>query len=133
MNKGMNMTATFTYDIYSFSDLHKDAYGRRPGNYYYEWLENTTDEERQAEWDFLCRTADQRELARQQDEAASLELLEIQLTKTMADNKVDRATAIRWLDDAYGTRGDYQFLDYYLGVKYGTIEGMLGIKGRNLG
>jgi hypothetical protein len=51
----------------------------------------------------------------------------------MSDNKVDVATAIRWMDDAYGTNGDYQFLDYYLGVKYGTIEGMLGIKGRNLG
>jgi hypothetical protein len=129
----MNMTATCTYDIYSFSDLHKDAYGRRPGNYYYEWLENSTDAERQAEWDFLCRTADQRELDRLQEEADALVRLEAQLAKTMADNRVDMATAIRWLDDAYSTNGDYQFLDYYLGVKYGTIEGMLGIKGRNLG
>jgi len=133
MNKGMNMTATFTYDIHSFSDLHKDAYGRRPTSSYYKWMDSATATELQQEWDYLCREADLREQARQQDEAASLELLEIQLTKMMADNKVDRATAIRWLDDAHGTNGDYQFLDYYLGVKYGTIEGMLGIKGRNLG
>jgi len=43
------METTYTYDIYSFSDLHKDAYGRRPGNYYYEWLEAATNEERQKE------------------------------------------------------------------------------------
>ena len=127
------MTATYTYDVDSFSDLYKEANGFRPGSSYYEWMQVATSEELQKEWNFLCRTADLREQARQQDEAASLELLEIQLTKMMADNKVDRATAIRWLDDAHGTNGDYQFLDYYLGVKYGTIEGMLGIKGRNLG
>jgi len=127
------MTTIYTYDIYSFSDLHKDAYGRRPGNYYYEWLENSTDDERQAEWDFLCRTADQRELDRQQEEASALESLKAQLTKTMAENKVDVATAIRWMDDAYGTQGDCQYLDYHLGVKYGTIETMLGRKPLNVG
>ena len=127
------VAVSYSYDIYSFSDLHKDAYGRRPGNYYYEWLEKATDEERQKEWDFLCSTADQRDRDRLQEESSALVRLEAQLAKTCADNKVDRATAIRWLDDAYGTNGDYQFLDYYLGVAYGTIEGMLGLKGRNLG
>jgi hypothetical protein len=124
---------SFSYDFDSFSDLYKEANGIRPGAYYYEWLEKATDEERQKEWDFLCSSADARYRQRQEDQAASLELLEIQLAKTCADNKVDEATAIRWMMDAYGTRGDYQYLDYSLGVPYGTIEKKLGLKPLNVG
>ena len=127
------MTATYTYDFYSFSDLYKDAFGRRPSNYFYEWLAKAADEECQAEWDFLCRTADQRELDRQQEEASALESLKAQLAKTMAENKVNVATAIRWLGDAYAAKGDCQYLDYRLGVKYGTIETMLGREPLNVG
>ena len=122
-----------TYDVDSFSDLYKEANGHRPGQYFWEWVNKASPEELQGEWNFLCQEAE-REFNRQQEsQATALVSLEAQLAKTMVDNRVDMATAIRWLDDAYGTNGDYQFLDFYLGVKYGTIEGMLGIKGRNLG
>lgn len=127
------VAVSYSYDFDSFSDLYKEAFGCRPGNYYYEWLEKATDAERQKEWDNLCKFADARDAERQSAEAISLAELEAYLAKTCADNKVDVATAIRWLDDAYGTRGDWQFLDYYLGVAYGTIERKLGLKVLNAG
>ena len=129
----MTATATYTYDVDSFSDLYKEATGCRPTSFYYKWMDSATPDELQWEWDYLCRWADERGRKLEEDQWQALCLLEAQLAKTCADHNVDIATAIRWLDDAHGTRGDYQFLDYYLGVKYGTIEGMLGIKGRNLG
>lgn len=127
------VAVSYSYDLDYFSDLYKEATGIRPGNYYFEWLEKATAEELQKEWDYLCSEADARDAERLNSEAVKLAELEAYLVKTCADNNVDRATAIRWLDDAYDTRGDWQFLDYYLGVKYGTIEEMLGLKGRNLG
>lgn len=46
-------TQQYTFDIYLFSDLHKDAYGKRPSQQYFEWLSTTTSDEKQAEWDRL--------------------------------------------------------------------------------
>jgi len=125
MNKGMNMETTYTYDVYSFSDLHKDAYGRRPGNYYFEWLEKATDAERQVEWDFLCRTADQRERERLEDQAKAWVEFDHLVERMMDDNRIGRADAVRWLHDAHRTGGDNQYLDYSLGVAYGTIDKFL--------
>jgi hypothetical protein len=125
--------SSYSYDIHSFSDLYKEANGWRPGAYYYEWLEVASPAELQKEWDYLCKCADARERERQEEQSVAMAQFEAQLSKTCADHKVDIATAIRWMDDAYGTRGDYQFLDYYLGVPYGTIEKKLGLKPLNVG
>lgn len=46
-------TQPHTFDIRCFSDLHKDTYGVRPNQQYFEWLFTTTDDEKQVEWDRL--------------------------------------------------------------------------------
>lgn len=46
-------TQSYTFDIRCFSDLHKDAYGMRPNQQYFDWLSTTTDGEKQVEWDRL--------------------------------------------------------------------------------
>ena len=66
MNKGMNMTATYTYDVDSFSDLYKEATGIRPTSFYYKWMDSATPAELQQEWDYLCNTANMRARADQQ-------------------------------------------------------------------
>ena len=115
----------YTYDIDSFSDLYKDSHGFRPSAGYYEWLDRASADELQAEWDYLIRVLDANlnEEARQQAEA--LEDLNRRLAQIMTINKVCMATAIRWMHDAYDTNGDNEYLDYKLGVKYGTIKGFL--------
>ena len=34
----------------------------------------------------------------------------------------NRAMAVQWLDQAYETNGDLEFLCYYLGVPYGYFK-----------
>jgi hypothetical protein len=46
-------TQQYTFDVKLFSDLHKDTYGKRPNQQYFEWLSTTTDAEKQVEWDRL--------------------------------------------------------------------------------
>jgi hypothetical protein len=121
------MTTTYTYDIHYFSDLHKDAYGFRPSQGFYEWMQTATPDELQAEWNWLCQSAELEDRRRAEAEANALTNLEAHLAKTMADHRVDKATAIRWLDDAYGTQGDCHYLDFHLGVAYGTVERLLGL------
>jgi len=121
------METTFSYDFDSFSDLHKDAYGRRPGNYFYEWLEKATDEERQSEWNFLCQEANLREQTRREEEAKAWVEFDHMVERMMDDNRIDRATTVRWLHDAHQTGGDNQYLDYSLGLAYGSIDKFLAM------
>ena len=72
----------------SFFDLYKEANGHPPGQDFWEWVNKASPEELQGEWNYLCQEAEwQRHLRAL--------VLEAQLAKTMADNKVDMATANR--------------------------------------
>lgn len=115
----------YTYDINSFSDLYKDATGHRPGAGYYVWLDQACQDDLQSEWDYLVKVVDIniREDERQQAEAyADLIARLEELTTT---NKVDVKTVIRWFHDCESTNGDNEYLDYKLGVKYGTVAKLL--------
>jgi len=50
----------YTFDDNAFSDLHKDAFGFRPGENYWTWMGAASDDDKQKEWDFLIRTMHQR-------------------------------------------------------------------------
>jgi hypothetical protein len=132
ISKELNMTTTYTYDVDSFSDLYKASHGFRPGASYYEWLAVASPDDLQEEWDFQCRLLDAEMTRQEEEQGEALQRLKAELASTTSSNNVSVATAIRWMHDAYQTNGDNEYLDYKLGVKYGTIEGMLGIKGRNL-
>jgi hypothetical protein len=119
----MNMETTYgTYDVDSFSDLYKEANGRRPGQYFWEWVNKASPEELQLEWNFLCKEADLRLLEQEAAYSACLLEFEQQMTAWKKDYGVATDTAVRWLHDAYGTQGDNEYLDYHLGVPYGTIN-----------
>ena len=111
-----------TYDVDSFSDLYKEANGRRPGQYFWEWVNKASPEELQLEWNFLCKEADLRLLEQEAAYSACLLEFEQQMTAWKKDYGVATDTAVRWLHDAYGTQGDNEYLDYHLGVPYGTIN-----------
>ena len=115
----------YTYDVDSFSDLHKDARGFRPSEGYYEWLETATPDQLQAEWDSLYLAFENSVNEEEQLKAAALELLIAHIDNITKNNNVDVKTCIRWMHDAEGTNGDNEYLDYKLGVKYGTIDNIL--------
>jgi len=120
----MNSTA-YSYDMDSFSDLHKEAYGFRPSESFWQWANAATPTQLQSRWDDLANSAKLRYQEQCDMEAAALVELQIQLDSTMREHGVSIVTAIRWLHDAHETNGDNHYLDYKLGVKYDTINKML--------
>jgi len=82
----------FTYDENIYSDLHKDVYGSRPGNFGWARWAAMTQAEKQAEWDYLIEEND-RQIA--QEERWAEEAFDIVLTSAP-----DAETARRWLQEA---------------------------------
>lgn len=117
------MTATtYTFCNDSISDLHKDAYGFRPGVGFFERWETATDDEKQQEWDWLVGV-----LSRQMEDEAqtmktSVEKFERHVTNTIGMGAGDRETALRWIMDASICNGDWEFLAYEYGLPFGYFN-----------
>ena len=113
------MTA-FTFDSNIVSDLHKDAYGFRPSQGWYESWDQSTDAEKQQVWDDLIVALDREiadEKAREQESVLQFEAL---VAKNIELGAKDRATALRWIMDASEANGDWERLCYlnYLPSQY---------------
>jgi hypothetical protein len=124
------MTETkYTFDEDILSDLYKDAHGFRPREDFWSgWALSTADKKQQI-WDSLIAMADfeaARELEEQLAAEASVEGRIESIMQTVRG--CTREDAIRYLHDAYNTRGDRQFLEYCLGVRYGYLDGSLTFK-----
>ena len=116
---------TYTYDERIVSDLHKDAYGFRPGEgFRIRWAEASEDG-KQAIWDDLCETLD-RELAREQEaQTMAIEDFEARVSQALSLGAKSRRMAIRWLLDAEGLDPSFnglpyalEELEYQLGLPY---------------
>ena len=92
------------------SDLHKDAYGFRPTEYFWEEWTQASDEVKQEIWDRLLVTMDEQEKAEQRREEQALVTFRATLRKVMNEQGVDWRTAMRWLMQA----DDEQDVDHWL-------------------
>jgi len=114
----------YTFDESILSDLHKDAYGFRPRDIFWEEWSLADDNEKQEIWDRLVdimRGEAELERARQLKCEAELEhTIEVICSKIVGSTRED---AIRFLHDAYDTHGDVEYLEYNLGVRYGYLSG----------
>ena len=112
----------YTFCDDTISDLFKDAYGSRPGQGFWERWESATDDERQAEWDWLVSVVEQsvREQARDQERAVVRfgKLIE----STIQAGAGDRERALHWIMDASHCDGDWDFLAYEHGLPYGYFR-----------
>ena len=115
----MNKTYTFSDDL--ISDLHKDAYGMRPGQGFWERWATATDDEKQEEWDWLCQALTLTMAEEEDNQRTCIARLENRIATLMECGAKDRAMAIRWLDEAYSTGGDIEFLEWNLGVPFGYL------------
>ena len=87
----------FTFDESIVSDLHKDARGWRPREYFWETWEAASDEEKQVIWDGLCNEhAAEIEREKRQQERAVAEFEE-QIARNLSYGAADRQQAIRWV------------------------------------
>lgn len=116
------MTVTAIYDEAILSDLHKDARGYRPREFFWTRWKEMTVEERNAEWQMLCDEVDQSIEDDRAREQAALESYEASLANLMASGAATREIAIEWLvESLYGP--DHLWQDagevcYHLGLSY---------------
>lgn len=112
----------YTFSTELFSDLHKDVYGYRPRQHWF-YDTDTTDEERQKEWDYLVEQLDLQIEEDRKVKAQRLKALELDIAKNIALGAGDRETAIRWIvqslnphstDLMYGG----EWVCYELGLEY---------------
>ena len=120
----MNMETKYTFDENTISDLHKDAHGYRPSKWFWDTWRNATNDTKQAIWEDLIddlKDSNEREERQQKDAIAATEKRIQEILDTVVGST--RADAIRYLDEAYDTGGDINFLEYHLGVPYGYLCG----------
>ena len=120
------MNKIYTFDSNIVSDLHKDAYGFRPREFFWACWHSADDQGKQEMWDILIedlKASDDEEKRRQQAAIAATEVLIQTMMQKVAGST--REDAIRFLDDAYDTGGDINFLEFHLGVPYGYLCGRI--------
>lgn len=118
----------YTFDENIVSDLHKDAYGSRPGERFWVEWDLTDNDGKQRIWDSLLDDLDRALENEREAQAEAICDLEdrIQFMKNTVVG-CTREDAIRYLHDVYKTNGDVEYLEFHLGVPYGYLSG------RNIG
>lgn len=104
-----------------FSDLHKDAYGFRPSQGQWQRWAQMSVAQLEVEYDRMCRHLEaelDREKAAQAEATVKFEATIVELIATGAGN---RATAIRWLQQAYKAEDDIGYLEYQMGLPYNYL------------
>jgi hypothetical protein len=111
-----------TFDENTVSDLHKEAYGSRPGAGWWGRWRGMSSSEKQEEWDHLLSVAEQEaEQERQAEERARVRW-DAHINQMMADNGIDRATALRWDMQAMGAGGDEGISDRSVKLIVGKLN-----------
>lgn len=87
------------YDESILSDLHKDAYGTRPGEYFWSKWNNMSEAEREAEWNMLCDAMNDSIEHEKRAEARALSKFEESIVEIMKVGAKDRQTALRWITE----------------------------------
>ena len=87
----------YTFDENTISDLHKDARGCRPGEYWWNQWNASTDEEKQATWDSLIEEFEYSELQERRIADECVKDFKYDINQHVALGAGDRETALRWM------------------------------------
>jgi hypothetical protein len=113
----------YTFDSNIVSDLHKDARGFRPTEYFWEEWDQCGDDNRQAMWDSLCRELEETMAEDARREAEALENFRAQIKNMKKLGAETTRQAIKWIfhaekmdryDLAYGA----DYVAYHFGMSY---------------
>jgi hypothetical protein len=123
------MEKQYTFDENIVSDLYKDIFGTRPGEFFWSEWDAADNDRKQAMWDAMVDELG-REIEREQQEQLAVErhLEKIVIPNIQSYlNGCSREDAIRHLHQTYETDGDTEYLEYHLGVRYGYLSGSLKV------
>ena len=104
----------YTFDAQIVSDLHKDARGFRPSEYFWEEWDQCGDDNRQAMWDSLCRELEETMAAERDAEDRALRVFTKRVIDTQLAGAGDLRTAIRWILEGE----QFDDMDYCYGADY---------------
>lgn len=112
------MTKLKQYEA-TYSDFYKDAYGFRPRHVDTSaWTE--ADYER--EFESLGQVCNENAAQEAEREAQAVLKFEQQVTNTICIGARDRKTALRWIMDASGADGDWEYFCYLNGLPYNYFK-----------
>ena len=104
----------YTFDEQTVSDLHKDARGFRPSEYFWEEWTQSPNDIKQNIWDALIEELNDTMEAERAAEARALREFTERVIDTQLAGAGDMRTAIRWICAAEG----FEEYDYRYGADY---------------
>ncbi len=118
----MTTATAYTFDENIVSDLHKDAYGFRPSESFWEYWTASDDDRKQRIWDELLDALEREMEYQRQREAEAVYDFNVHLRNLLDAGASDFEMALRWMHEAHDTNGDDEYLEYHLGLPYGYIR-----------
>ena len=104
---------TYTFDETIISDLHKDAYGFRPREGFWNMWAAFNDDQKQVEWDRLISVMDESMEQQRLEEENALKEFRKTLRKVMDTMNCSWNRAVEVLAEAEGDNLSYDF-DYFM-------------------
>lgn len=113
----------YTFDNNIVSDLHKDARGFRPSEYFWEEWDQCGDDNRQAMWDNLINEFNATVAAERDSQAAALENFRVQIKAQRKLGAETERQAIKWIFhaekmDRYDLQYGADYVAYHFGMSY---------------
>jgi len=113
----------YTFDAQIVSDLHKDARGYRPTEYFWEEWDQCGDDTRQAMWDNLLVELEQETARQKAAEAKALEDFRAQIKSMRKLGAETERQAIKWIFhsqklDRYDLQYGADYVAWNLGLAY---------------
>jgi hypothetical protein len=99
-------------------DLYKEVHNVRPRWMNYEAM---TEAELEAELNDLQAEGERVWAANKARQARNLATLSVEIEKLIVMGAGDRATALRWMDEAQGSNGDADYFCFLLDLPYGSV------------
>lgn len=114
----------YTFDEDTISDLHKDARGFRPGEYFWETWTDASHDQKQVIWDDLVDELRRGNEILAEMQAIALANFEAQVAKNLELGAQDRETAIRWLVEGLdlGQYADAEYACWALNLNYSCAK-----------
>lgn len=118
---------TYTFDENIVSDLHKDARGFRPREYFWAEWNNSSDFDRQAIWDGLIRELNETMDRERQAEARAALALTERLEQMYELGATSEVQALKWIMEAeefddFDLRYGSSYFCYHFGLSYSAVN-----------
>jgi hypothetical protein len=104
----------YTFDENIVSDLHKDAYGFRPGADFWSDWKNASSNTKQKVWDSLLVDLERSIERDRADAARAAEEFLGRIEQMIEYGAADYETALRWIVDAEGPFEDNQDIEHFV-------------------